>query len=178
MNDASPDRNPRPPQPRALRRAGRATRLLLACAAAATLVSGCAWLDRQHGSGTPLHPLVTFRNGEIDIQPPVLRYRKSEGPVTISWRLAPRDGVTLADPAVVLEDPRRSKLAVDADLRQACPGGYDSPEGVFNCGKGERANEYVCRNTNAKPGCYKYTMRLMVDGKLVEKDPPIINFMD
>lgn len=158
------------------RRARPLIRLLVAAAAASTLVSGCAWLQRQQG--TPLHPVVTLINGEIDIQPPVLRYRRSEGPVTITWRLAPRDGVRLADPAVVLEDPRRSKLAVDAGLRQDCPNGYDSPVGVFSCGPGERANEYVCKNANARPGCYKYTMRLMVDGKLVEKDPPIINFMD
>lgn len=175
--NASPEQAPELPTGHGRPPRGRhALRLLLAGAAAATLVSGCAWLERPHG--TPLHPAVTFTNGEIDIQPPVLRYRRTDGPVSIIWHLAPRDGVKLAEPAVVLEDPRRVKLAPDAGLRQACPNGYDSPEGVFSCGPGERANEYVCRNTNAKPGCYKYTMRLMVDGRLVEKDPPIINFMD
>lgn len=154
------------------------TRLLLLSVAVAGLLAGCKMFRHDPSPGTNLRPAVTLKNGEIDIQPPVLRYRKSEGPVTITWHLAPRDGVTLADPAVVIEDPQRVKAAPDADLQKLCPNGYDSPEGVFSCKAGDKANEYQCRYANAKPGCYKYTMRLMVNGKLVEKDPPIIGFMD
>lgn len=154
------------------------TRLLLLCITAATLLAGCKMFHKDKDPGTNLRPAVALKNGEIDIQPPVLRYRKSDGPVTITWHLAPRDGVTLADPAVVIEDPQRIKAAPDAELQKLCPNGYDSPEGVFSCKAGDKPGEYSCKNANAKPGCYKYSFRLMVNGKLVEKDPPIINFMD
>lgn len=153
------------------------TAVLLLPVAVAALLSGCKMFHKQD-AGTNLRPAITVKNGEIDIQPPVLRYRKSEGPVTITWHLAARDGVTLADPAVVIEDPQRVKATPEGDLAKLCPKGYDAPEGVFNCAPGAKAGEYSCKNANAKPGCYKYTFRLMVNGKLVEKDPPIINFMD
>ncbi|MCU7376385.1 hypothetical protein PEC18_37900 [Paucibacter sp. O1-1] len=87
------------------------------------LLAGCSLFDPKTDpqAGSNLVPRVTLKGDEIVIQPEVLRYRKSEGLVTITWRLDARSGVTLADPAVVIEDPRRKPLAPEPALAKLCP---------------------------------------------------------
>ncbi|MFT3817149.1 MAG: hypothetical protein QM750_05895 [Rubrivivax sp.] len=164
-------------------------RLPLALIAAAALLGGCAGHHMHHGGGPggpggPMgprgeamyaNPLVTVKGGVVSISPEPLVFLASEKDVRITWRLGSA-GLSFPDNGIVVEgrvvgDVRRSSAAAAA--RQELDPKQDQ---IVDCKRGAEGREFSCLNRNTQPGRYKYTIRVLQDGKPLQPfDPEIMN---
>jgi hypothetical protein len=154
----------------------------------AALLGGCA----MHGHGPGHHaqmaeqlyrmPLVTVKAGLISVSPEPLVLRRSEAADEIVWVLPPGltfqkngiqiDGLLLGGNGEPLAPRQDAHVGVAAkpDPRSA---------GHFRCEpRGER--QFACKldKKQSRPGIYKYTIRLMQDGKALPPADPHIYHPD
>ncbi|MCA0241797.1 MAG: hypothetical protein LCI02_13135 [Proteobacteria bacterium] len=136
----------------------------LALVAVAALLGGCMGHHMPHGSGGAMgprgeamyaNPLVSVKGGVIAVSPDPLVFTKDEKNVRITWRLGAGD-LRFPENGIVIEGPRQDE--------------------IVDCKPGEGGREFSCLNRNTRPGKYKYTIRVMQDGKeLRPRDPEITN---
>ncbi len=141
-------------------------RLPLALVAVAALLGGCMGhhMHQGGGPGGPMgprgemmhaNPLVTVKGNQISVSPDPLVFLKDEKNVRITWRLGD-GGLSFADNGIVVEGPKQDE--------------------IVDCRPGASGRDFSCLNRNSRPGRYKYTIRVLKDGKpLVPRDPEIMN---
>lgn len=149
--------------------------LALALVAAAAL-AGCAGHHHHHGGGEGprsihFNPMVSAKGGVVSIAPEPLVFLRSEKNVDITWRLPPglsfpRNGIVIE--GRVSESPKRAA----SSARQV----LDTKQDEIVCPPQEGGQTFTCKNRNSRPGVYKYTIRVLQDGKpLPAFDPEIMN---
>lgn len=148
-------------------------KLLLGAAAVALLASGCRTVERVT---LPLrsNPQVKVANGQISV--PTLFFYGDEGEVKVRWRAG--SGVRFPPPNRDLPAP----IVIEGEITEKQFRQGDSkflplvPQNeIVDC-KFESADVFVCTNKNTRPGLYKYTINVLgSDGKLISRDPPIVN---
>lgn len=140
-------------------------RLLLTSALLATLLGGCS-IHHHHyhqqpgtgtGSGDPAAPKVIVSNGTIMVDQDVLRFRKDQVNVTVTWRLEGKGGrLTFPENGVVFE------RAADGE--------------IVDCKRSADNTVFSCVNKHSRPGVYRYGINVNEDGKpLKPLDPYIMN---
>jgi len=142
--------------------------LLLGAAA----LGGCS-MHLHHGGGhdqppDPANPLVHVVDGKLVVNQEPLRFKNSQGPVTITWRLPKGGEYHFAPAAIVLAD-----LVTVDDMRKQPPASE-----VFECRPGALATEYTCLNRNAAGGRYKYTIAVRKGSQVIVLDPVVVNDWD
>ncbi len=145
-------------------------RLTLAAGLLTLLMSGCALHERMHehmhgpGQADPANPKVLVKNGKLSVNLEPLRFSKADGSVNITWHLPPGDVYAFATNGIVVEPAVAGTKAARNVVDE------------FQCGPGKTPTEYTCLNRNTGPGKYKYTVRVLEKGVMLEPlDPFIIN---
>ena len=119
------------------------TRLLIATALLTSLLGGCTiqYHNTQpclpcsnSGSGNPLEPMVRISDGNISVDQDVLRFRKDQTNVTITWRVP--EGYSFPANGVVFERAAAQE--------------------IVECQRGKSPREFTCRNLHSRPGVYRY----------------------
>lgn len=115
---------------------------------------------------TPDKPLVTITGGKIAVEPEPLVFKLGGGPIDIVWRT---DGKTLfsAENGIVIEGEVAVKDGPIINPRQ---------DEIVNCRASQDRATFTCTNKRSRKGLFKYTVRLVQDGKpLPPHDPGIMN---
>lgn len=152
-----------------------------------SLLAGCAMHSRDHAAAQGVHrgaalnqqPMVTVKGGIVSVGPEPLVFLKDEREQRITWRL-PR-GLSFADRGIVIEgrllDPatgqplRPGQDALKNDRVPIDPGQQE----IVDCKPAADRQSYSCLNRNTRPGVFRYTIRVLADGKLLVWDPAIMN---
>ncbi|MBI5716166.1 MAG: hypothetical protein HZC37_00570 [Burkholderiales bacterium] len=157
---------------------------LVVCLAVA-LLAGCASHQRpDHGQphSVILHerPLVSVKGEIISVSPEPLVFLKVERDVRIRWVLP--QGLTFPDNGIVIEgqvmDPtkRGEPLRPGPEAPKVVGPINREQQEVVDCRVGADRQTFTCLNRNTKPGYYRYTIRVLKDGKLLPPyDPGIMN---
>lgn len=131
--------------------------------ALSTLIGACSLFSSR---ATPDKPLVTISNGKIAVEPEPLVFKVGGGAVDIVWRT---DGKTLfaAENGIVIDGEVAVKDGPIINPRQ---------DEIVNCRASQDRTTYTCTNKRSRKGLFKYTVRLVQDGKpLPPHDPGIMN---
>lgn len=108
-------------------------------------------------------PVVTVKNGQIDVVPEPLKFTREQRNVNIIWRLDTPGFVFVAD-------------GIRIDGEQVAGGLRRDQNEIVECRVVANGRQFMCLNKNTRPGTYKYTIRLQgPDGRVIERDPTIFN---
>lgn len=139
---------------------------LIAAASLALLLGGCA--SHHHGPMRgPERPVVEVGGDSVKaVSPDPLRFRVGQGAAVITWRLG-ADGYAFAANGIV----------IDGELDR--PGGKlksREQNEIIDCRPLANGRQFQCINRNTRAGAFKYTVRVLRDGKaLAPFDPEIMN---
>lgn len=138
----------------------------LAAVATLTLLLGaCAW--PQHERMRNARPVVDVSGDTVkSVSPDPLRFRPDQGAVVIHWRLS---GSEYSFPG--------NGIVIDGELDR--PGGKiisrDQKE-ITDCRPLDQGRQFQCTYRNSRPGTFKYSVRVLRQGKaLAPLDPEITN---
>lgn len=137
-------------------------RHFIAVLAATVVLGGCSWLFPKAKSEAPE---VTVKNGKISVEPEPLRFKVGGPPVDIVWQ---SDGKTrFAENGIV----------IDGEVeRIGGPVINPKQDQIIECRALEQGQKFTCKNLRSRKGLFKYTVRLIQDGKpLPPHDPGIMN---
>jgi len=111
----------------------------------------------------PANPRVLVQHGFLTVDQEPLRFFKAQGPVRITWQLPAKGPYTFPANGIVVENIRGEK-------------GQPVKE-EFSCGVDKQnPQRFFCDNRNSGHGSYKYTVRVLMNGKELEPlDPVIVN---
>jgi hypothetical protein len=184
--------NQRASRARRARRAWRGMAGSVAALVAAGVLGGCAMHHGERGEHHEHHrrsmglqqhlqPQVSVKGGVISVSPEPLVYLKDEGAVSIVWH-APK-GYTFPSDGIVVEGqlvdaktgeplrptqtmrPPADRIRLDSKQQQ-----------IVDCKVDGEGQRFSCRNRNSGFGWFKYSIRLLHDGKPVGPvDPEIMN---
>jgi hypothetical protein len=158
-------------------------RLILVAALAASLLGACA--HRHHGgSFDPAAPrvFITFKDGlkpAVAVFPDPLYFRKEQTNVRIVWRLPEGLGLKFPDNGIVIEGEVTNKPPTNdrtqrGDATQALRIVKEQNE-IVDCRPAEGGLEFSCLYRHTRPGYFKYTIRVLSDGRLLEPlDPSVM----
>jgi len=166
---------PKTPSARLARLARRSA--LLAAALATLSLSGCSLLGQFCQDRTDAgSPQVSVDGDRVSVRPDPLRFKPSDGAVTIRWRL-PANGPFSFDEktGIVIEDMpagQAGKSLEPGPARRSVPAAE-----VFSCQRTPgAAHEFTCLNRNSGYGEYKYTINVRnLDRPLPPLDPRVVN---
>jgi hypothetical protein len=115
----------------------------------------------------PDRPIVRVVDGLPSVDPEPLRFGRSERNVVITWRLDEASDYLFAADGVRI------------DGEELPDGGLRKQDEIVDGKRTAGGRQFVWLNRNSRPGKYKYTVRLQSpDGRVIEKDPSIINGAD
>lgn len=153
---------------------------LVAAACVAGLV-GCAH-QRDSNKITVRNVVdVTVENDQIVVNPPIIVVGPGQRDVVVTWVLPEGRNLTFPEDGIVIEGQVQfPKETVPDDARSK-----DSRflfkldpqnKGGFKCGRAPDRKELVFRCTSAKPeiGIYSYTVRVVLSGKKLKRDPELV----
>lgn len=137
---------------------------LLAGVVVMLLLGGCA---AQQAGRAPERPLVDVAGDAVQrVAPDPLRFRQGKGAVVITWALSadgysfPANGITIDGE---LDRPKGKLKGRDQDQ-------------VVDCKPVANGRQFQCLYRNSRPGAFKYTVRVLRDGKALPPfDPEITN---
>jgi hypothetical protein len=158
-------------------------KLILVAAITASLLGACAHHRPDSGNGpSAASPLVfiTFKDGlkpAVAVTPDPLYFRKDQVNVRIVWRLPANLGLTFPANGIVIEGevtnkpPNNDKTPRGA----AAPSLFVAKEQneIVDCRPAEGGLEFSCLYRHTRPGVFKYTVRVLSDGKLLDPLDPI-----
>lgn len=130
---------------------------LLPAAVLALVLAGCSHPMRyRDGSPDPLHPRVFVVAGRgIAVNQEPIYIAPEARNVTIVWQLPAESPYTFPDDGIVIRDGKEE----------------------FRCGfERENRQRYACLFANSRPGRFKYTIKVLDDGRALSPlDPSIIS---
>jgi hypothetical protein len=159
-------------------------RHILIAALAASLLGACAH-HRPHGGGLdPAAPrvFITFKDGlkpAVAVFPDPLYFRKDQTNVRIVWRLPEGLGLKFADNGIVIEGevtnkPPNNDKTQRGDSKPALFLNKEQNE-IVDCRPAEGGLEFSCLYRHTRPGYFKYTIRVLSDGKPLDPlDPSVM----
>lgn len=149
---------------------------VVALAAAALFASGCATHRHGHHHAPSQNPDVVVDGGRAKISPELLLFRSAPGsrPIDITWRLDPKGSFRFAARGGVVVEGEITDQMIRGDRPSVV---LDPKQDVIvNCRVAEDRLTATCTNTLARPGVFKYTIRVS-DGKQdIAHDPMIANW--
>jgi hypothetical protein len=108
------------------------------------------------------NPRVLVDKGFVSVDQEPLRFFKAQGKVKITWRLPANSPYSFPNDGIVIEAAERQTA--------------DQVAEEFSCALQKNPQLFSCENRNSRPGRYKYTVRVLDNGKPLEPlDPVIIN---
>lgn len=141
------------------------TRRLLLTALLGTVLAGCS-VHHHHfptkpcapctgeAPGDPLNPKVSINNGEISVDQEVIRFRKDQVNVIVTWRVPA--GYSFPANGVVFERAAAQE--------------------IVDCRRGRSPQEFTCRNVHSRPGVYRYGINVNEgETPLKPLDPFVMN---
>jgi hypothetical protein len=146
----------------------------------ASLLGGCATIrDYERASATPQ---VTVAGGRISVSPDPLLFGKEQQNVLIVWQLPKGTNLRFPEGGIVIEGEITSKVLGGSTDRgaqnNAAPSiviNRDQTE-IVDCKARNEGLEFTCLNRHTRPGLYKYSIRVLEDGKPLEPlDPSVMN---
>jgi hypothetical protein len=160
-------------------------RLALIGALAASLLGACA--SHHHGQSqgpSAASPLVfiTFKDGlkpAVAVTPDPLYFRKDQVNVRIVWRLPEGLGLTFPANGIVIDGEITNKPTNNDKAPRGAVGpsllGVKEQNEVIDCRVAEGGQEFSCLYRHTRPGVFKYTVRVLVDGKPLDPlDPSLM----
>jgi hypothetical protein len=157
-------------------------RLALIGVLAASLLGACA--SHHHGPGhgpSAASPLVfiTFKDGlkpAVAVTPDPLYFRKDQVNVRIVWRLPEGLGLTFPDNGIVIEGEVTSKPPNNDKAQRGAAAASlfvaKEQNEIVDCRPGEGGLEFSCLYRHTRPGVFKYTVRVLLDGKPLDPLDP------
>jgi hypothetical protein len=148
--------------------------LLLATAFSAALLSGCSLLSKVV-LPPPDKPEVLIVDGSVSVLPEPLRF-KTRGATVIVWSLP--SGYAFPNNGIVVEGEIVSPLPIDAPRReqQETIRVNRAQQEIVDCKPIANNTKFQCLNKNTRPGEYKYTVRVLENGRpLKPLDPHLYN---
>jgi hypothetical protein len=125
--------------------------VVLLAVAAGLALSSCSHLTGRVAGDAPVRVLVTY-DGEVAVARDPIYVKQA---TTLVWRLPRLGNLTFARDGIVV---------------------HEAPEGEFRCRASEDAKAFTCDDRHSRPGRFKYSVRILEDGKpLPPLDPYIIN---
>lgn len=152
------------------------TRMLLAVLLTAAL-AGCEALSTRYAPPPSNRPQVSVVGDWVVVSPEPLTFRSGAGPVQIVWQLPRGAGYSFPQNGIVIEGQVVTPLPIEARERQARETIVveRAQNEIVDC-KPLNDVEFSCTNRATKPGVYKYTIRVLRNGKpLKPVDPHIVN---
>jgi hypothetical protein len=158
-------------------------RLILVAALAVTLLGACAH-HRPHGGGLdPAAPrvFITFKDGlkpAVAVFPDPLYFRKDQIDVRIVWRLPEGLGLTFPANGIVIEGevtnkpPNNDKTQRGAAAQSLFV--VKEQNEIVDCRPAEGGLEFSCLYKHTRPGVFKYTIRVLSDGKPLDALDPTV----
>lgn len=130
-------------------------RTILSCVALATALAGCAPGMHLGRGPDPHHPNVSVAaGGHIVVDQEPIIVPKGQRDFMITWRLPEGSGLSF---------PRDGIVVV-------------APPGEFDCKVVQGGERFTCKNRNSGKGRYKYTIKVLDQGRPLEPlDPFIVN---
>lgn len=149
----------------------RSSLLLAAAAASALLLSACQTGIYPKGVD-PAKPQVSVENGRIRVVPDVMVFRADERNVTMTWQLPADSKLRFADNGIVFEGEITEQV-----IKGQPPSVVLNPaqQEIGRCTRARDGLSFTCENRHSRPGLYKYTIRVQQDGRIVERDPFVMN---
>jgi hypothetical protein len=159
-------------------------RQILLAVLAASLLGACAH-HRPHGGGLdPAAPrvFITFKDGlkpAVAVFPDPLYFRKEQTNVRIVWRLPenlgltfdPKDGIVIE--GEITNKPPNNDKAQRGDSKPALFLNKEQNE-IVNCSPAVGGLEFSCLYKHTRPGYFKYTIRVLSDGKPLDPLDPTL----
>jgi len=146
----------------------------------ALVLAGCSMVPHgPQASGGHERPALSLRYGVLAVSPePVVIMKTDRSPLTFSAPAGttfPRNGIEFL--GLVVD---RNGNPVPPDPKALKDSAFDvNPDGrkAFDCRFDEKKpTEIVCTPTGAlAKGVYRYAMRVLKDGKLIESDPHVFS---
>jgi hypothetical protein len=154
---------------------------ILIAALAASVLGGCA-VFCPSPLADPTKPQVTVDIKDvgrpISVYPDPLVFPAGQKNVTIVWSLPKGSNLRFPDNGIVIEgeittrilrskqaNPTQDSLALDREQRE-----------IVDCRIANAGLEFTCLNRHTRPGLYKYTIRVLEDGRLLTPlDPTAMN---
>ncbi|GAB1390824.1 MAG: hypothetical protein AMXMBFR78_31420 [Rubrivivax sp.] len=140
---------------------------LIAVTTLALLLGACG--GRYHQQMRNAWPAVEVSGDAVKaVSPDPLRFRQDQGAVVITWRL-PGGDYRFARNGIVIdgEIDRPGSKAVSKPREQ---------NEIVDCKPLDEARQFQCIYRNTRPGTFKYTVRVLREGKaLAPLDPEITN---
>jgi hypothetical protein len=127
-----------------------------------------------------MNPQVTVRVDAVAVGPDPLIFERSERDFRIVWRLQQAD-LTFPENGIVIDGQ-----LMHSSGQAVAPGADAGKKGQFvldakqteivDCRVSEDRRAFSCLNRHTKPGVYRYTIRVLNKGKLVQSDPTVMNY--
>jgi hypothetical protein len=159
-------------------------RLALIGVLAASLLGACA--SHHHGPShgpSAASPLVfiAFKDGlkpAVAVTPDPLYFRKDQVNVRIVWRLPEGLGLTFPANGIVIEGevtnkPPNNDKTPRGDATQSLRVVKEQNE-IVDCRLAEGGLEFSCLYRHTRPGVFKYTVRVLSDGKELAPLDPLV----
>lgn len=138
-------------------------RLLIAAAVLSTLLAGCSINIRHEPcvpcgmdpgtKGDPTKPAVLIVKGEIQVDQPVLRFKREQTNVTITWTL-PKGYSFPAQNGIVFES--------------------SAADEIVDCKRAEDPAVYTCLNKHTRPAYFKYGINANAGDKPLKPLDPFV----
>ncbi len=152
-------------------------RSLAVVAVCSMVLAGCAHKHAGLHIADRQNPKVTVKDGRIEV--PVLFFFRGERDVRVTWHLPEGSNLRFADNGIEFEGEITEQLqrgTPDGSLKDSLI--IEPKQTEIECSK--RAEKgglaFSCLNHNTRPGLYKYTIRIREGSKLLERDPPFLNW--
>ena len=141
----------------------------------ALTLAACAHRHDAHSQQSQ-NPVVKIDGATARINPSVLVFKSDPAarPITITWRLDPASGFRFAERGIEIEGEiidqivRGNPPSVVLDTRQNVIGSCKAAD--------EKQLSYSCTNSLARPGVFKYTIRVTDGKQQIVHDPVIANW--
>jgi hypothetical protein len=157
-------------------------RLALIGVLAASLLGACA--SHHHGPShgpSAASPLVfiAFKDGlkpAVAVTPDPLYFRKDQTNVRIVWRLPANLGLTFPDNGIVIEGEVTNKPPNNDKAQRGAAAASlfvaKEQNEIVDCRPSENGLEFSCLYRHTRPGYFKYTVRVLSDGKPLDPLDP------
>lgn len=138
------------------------------------LLTGCQSVKLVTPLKERSNPQVSVADGRVRVAPEILTFFSDEKNVTITWRLPADSRLRFAERGIEIHGRVIDRTVRTPDGGEAVVLDRNQNE-IVDCKRSQDGLAFACLNRNARPGVYKYSIRISDGQKTLEVDPPIVN---